>query len=107
MGFVRGIIGIALAILLAIFAVANRQTVDIVWNPVQPAAHLPVYLIALSMLALGFFLGGMFAWLNSLPVRLEKTRQNRRIKRLEKERSEARPRPPEQDWTALPPQTTD
>ena len=85
MGFVRGIIGLVFAIIFAVFAVANRQSVYVVWSPVYPALHLPVYLIALSMLALGFLLGSLMSWLNSIPVRWEKVRQSRKIKKLEKE----------------------
>jgi uncharacterized integral membrane protein len=85
MGFIRGIIGLAFAVLFAIFAVANRQNVDIVWHPVLPAVSLPLYIVALGLLAIGFILGGFMAWLKSVPVRVQKTVQSRKIKKLEKQ----------------------
>ncbi|MGB4108188.1 MAG: LapA family protein [Alphaproteobacteria bacterium] len=85
MGFIRGIIGLAFAVLFAIFAVANRQDVEIVWHPVLPPVHAPLYVVALGLLALGFVLGGIMGWLNSVPVRWQKSRQARKIKKLEKQ----------------------
>ncbi len=85
MRFIRGILGLALALLFTAFAVANRQTVEITWSPLHPAASLPLYALALGLLATGFLIGSLFVWLESIPVRLEKTRQKRRIKTLEKE----------------------
>ncbi len=107
MGFVRGIIGLALAILFAVFAIANRQSVDVVWSPVHPALSLPLYIVALGLLALGFFLGSFMAWLSSIPVRWEKSRQKRRIKALEKKLDGAKQAEKTMlqtatGWTALP-----
>lgn len=86
MKFIRGIIGLVAAILFTIFAVANRQSVDIVWNPgASSPSHLPLYLVALGALAIGFILGALFVWISTLPVRWEKSRQKRHIKKLEKE----------------------
>jgi uncharacterized integral membrane protein len=118
MGFIRGIIGLAFAVLFAIFAVANRQNVDIVWHPVLPAVSLPLYIVALGLLAIGFILGGFMAWLKSVPVRVQKTVQSRKIKKLEKELGAAKEKetkeslisklppaePTVRDWNAsLPP----
>lgn len=85
MGFIRGIIGLTFAVLFAIFAVANRQSVDIVWHPIFPPVSVPLYIVALGLLATGFILGSFMAWLKSLPVRWTKTVQTRKIKKLEKE----------------------
>lgn len=85
MRFARGIFGLALALMIVAFAVANRQTIEITWSPVHPAVSLPLYAVALGLLAAGFFAGLLFAWFESIPMRLEKTRQKRRIKTLEKE----------------------
>ncbi len=117
MRFIRGILGLALALLFTAFAVANRQTVEITWSPLHPAASLPLYALALGLLATGFLIGSLFAWLESIPVRLEKTRQKRRIKTLEKELLEKELKAKDlhtgnsaitalpataQNWTALP-----
>jgi uncharacterized integral membrane protein len=122
MGFIRGIIGLAFAVLFAIFAVANRQNVDIVWHPVLPAVSLPLYIVALGLLAIGFILGGFMAWLKSVPVRVQKTVQSRKIKKLEKELGAVKEKetkeslisklppasePAVQNWNALPRNGTD
>lgn len=121
MGFIRGIIGLAFAVLFAIFAVANRQSVDIVWHPVLPPVSLPLYIVALGLLAIGFILGGFMAWLKSIPVRVQKTVQTRKIKKLEKELGAAKEKetkeslvsklPPAEpairDWNSLPRNGTD
>ncbi len=108
MGFVRGIIGLALAILFAVFAVANRQGVEIIWSPVHAAFPVPLYVVALGMLALGFFIGSLMTWLYALPKNWTK---GHRIKALEKElgaakKSEKIPAKT-QDWTALPVKSTE
>jgi uncharacterized integral membrane protein len=114
MGLIRGIIGLTLAVLFTIFAVANRQEVEIAWSPVHPHANLPLYIIALGLLALGYLLGTLMTWLNTMPMRLEKGRQKRQIKKLEKELESASKNsdapiaePVIQNWTALPPAGTE
>lgn len=122
MGFIRGIIGLIFAVLFAIFAVANRQSVDIVWHRVLPAVSLPLYIVALGLLAIGFILGGFMAWLKSVPVRLQKSHQSRKIKKLEKELGAVKEtqkeslasaklpptvEPSPRDWTSLPHNGTD
>ena len=111
MRFIRGILGLALALIFVLFAIANRQSVSVTWSPFHPATDLPLYAVALDLLAFGFLLGLWVAWLESIPARLEKTRQKRRIKTLEKElkvketqeeKYAALPATP-QNWTALPP----
>lgn len=85
MGILRGIVGLILALILVTFAVANRQTIDIVWSPFHPQAQIPVYVLTLGFLAIGFVLGGFVVWLNSLPVHWQKRKQSKQIKNLEKE----------------------
>lgn len=103
MAFVRGIVGLVLAILFVAFAVANRQHVEIVWSPLHPNLDLPLYIVTLGALAIGFAFGAFVIWLESLPQRISKTRQ---IKKLKKELKGSTPPPANsvlEDWTALPP----
>ncbi len=90
MAILRGIIGLVLAILVAAFAVANRQGVEIIWSPLHPSVTIPVYALALGLLIIGFAMGGLMAWLGSLPVRLHKHKQAKAIRRLEQELSTLR-----------------
>ncbi len=50
---------IALSIL---FALSNRESVDLSIWPLPFTAGVPVYVVALGGLALGFFAGGIVAW---------------------------------------------
>ncbi|MGB4057512.1 MAG: lipopolysaccharide assembly protein LapA domain-containing protein [Alphaproteobacteria bacterium] len=107
MGLIRGIIGLILAVLFAVFAVANRHNVELVWSPIHPSLNLPFYIIALGLLAFGFLLGSLMSWLGSLPVRWQKRKQGRRIQKLEKELNSAREKEktvlhPANDITLLP-----
>jgi uncharacterized integral membrane protein len=110
MALIRAIAGLILALLFAVFAVANRQAVDIVWSPVDPPLNLPLYVVALGALAVGFLSGGFMVWLGTLPGRLERGRQSRQIQKLEKELGVKdstitiqKPKTMVQDLTLLPP----
>lgn len=50
---------IALSIL---FALSNRESVDLSIWPLPFTAGVPVYVVALGGLAVGFFAGGIVAW---------------------------------------------
>ncbi|MCC6775068.1 MAG: DUF1049 domain-containing protein [Hyphomicrobiales bacterium] len=57
-----------LAILLVTFAVANRQSVVVLFDPFNEAhpAHtvtLPLYVLSLILLVVGIVVGGVAAWL--------------------------------------------
>jgi uncharacterized integral membrane protein len=105
MGLVRAIVGFTLAILFVVFAIANRQTVAIVWSPLNPPFELPLYLVALGLLALGFLLGSLMMWLDFLPNRLGKNREIRQLKKeLKGKQSKA---VVQENWTALPPTTAE
>lgn len=108
MGFIRGIIGLTIAVALAIFASANVQPVEVFPSPVHPPITMPLYLITLGMAAFGFITGALMVWLGTMPLRFNSLRQKRAIKGLEKqlEKSDkalARPHKPlEEFFPALP-----
>lgn len=85
MGFLRWIIGFLIALCLAAFAVFNRTSVPLNWSPVHPPLDVPLYLIGLTLMAIGFVLGGGIVWMNMSGLRREKRRQKKQIKILEKE----------------------
>ncbi len=85
MGFFRAIIGFIFAIAMAAFAVSNRQSVEFVYSPVHTALELPLYLIALLFMVVGFIFGGIVVWFNAGTVRRTKRAQRKTIKQLEKE----------------------
>jgi len=85
MAFFRTIFGFVLAITLTGFAIANRQETTLIYSPVHEPLNVPLYLITLIFLALGFILGGMVVWMNNAPTRKVKRQQRKTIKSLEKE----------------------
>ena len=84
MALIRWIIGAALAAIAALFAVSNLHTVQVYVTPVHPALEMPLYLISLGLMAAGFLIGCVVAWLNMDGLRSEKRQQRRKIKDLEK-----------------------
>jgi uncharacterized integral membrane protein len=85
MGALRFILGLLIAILLTAFAVANRQVVVVHWSPFHEALNLPLYLVALGLMALSFLSGSVLVWLNTIPLRVNAMRQKKQIRTLEKE----------------------
>uniref|UniRef100_UPI00311FBD0A lipopolysaccharide assembly protein LapA domain-containing protein n=1 Tax=Ferrovibrio sp. TaxID=1917215 RepID=UPI00311FBD0A len=65
-GFLRGLIGVILLVLLAVFAVANRQTVTVSLDPlpflIDLQLYLLVFLVFLAGLLLGVVAGRWNAW---------------------------------------------
>lgn len=85
MAFIRTIFGFLLAIALVGFAVSNRQITELVYSPVHDPLEVPLYLITLLFMALGFLLGGFTVWLNGGRIRRRGRQQRKTIKELEKE----------------------
>ncbi len=78
-----GLFAAVLTVIVVLFAVSNRQTVEIVLWPLPFAAAAPVYVLALGMFVIGFFCGGLAAWLRGLGGRTRAAA--RRVKPLERE----------------------
>lgn len=85
MSLIRTIFGFFLAVILTVFAIFNRQRVEVVFSPVHDSFEVPLYLIALCMLGIGFFVGALAVWLNDGSSRRLKRRQRKTIKTLERE----------------------
>ncbi|HWL06303.1 MAG TPA: LapA family protein [Xanthobacteraceae bacterium] len=93
----RGIILIPLAILLIAFAVANRQTVVVSFDPfdaVQPAyaLTLPLFAVIIVILILGVVIGGAAAWLRQTTWRSAARGHESEVRRLRAELEAARAR---------------
>ncbi len=80
-----------LALVLVIFAVSNRATVDLTFWPLPPSVQAPLYLVVLVTLAVGFLFGEFVAWINGGKRRGEARALRRRIERLEREVGNALP----------------
>jgi lipopolysaccharide assembly protein A len=73
------------AVVLILFAVSNRETVSVGLWPLPTLVELPLYLVVLGMLILGFILGELVAWVGGSRWRREARRSRRRITTLERE----------------------
>lgn len=74
----------AIALLLVVFAVANRNTVTLTVWPLPLAMDAPLYLVVLIALIVGFFLGELVAWMNGRRWRREARRSAKRVDELER-----------------------
>ena len=73
------------ALLLILFAVSNRATVSVGLWPLPTLVELPLYLVVLGTLIIGFLLGELVAWISSWGRRREARRSRERIAVLERE----------------------
>jgi uncharacterized integral membrane protein len=56
------IITLPITVLAVLFALSNSATVEVRMEPLPWAAELPVYLLILGCLLIGFLLGAIVAW---------------------------------------------
>lgn len=71
---VTGIVVVPLAIVIIVFAVTNRQTVTVSFDPFSSAApayaaSLPLFVLIFIVLILGVIVGGVAAWLRQVEWR--------------------------------------
>lgn len=90
-----GLIGLPLALLLILFAVANRQWVTIGFDPFSPDApalslSLPLFAVILLSVMLGVVVGGVASWLRQGRWRKEARVKRAEVSRLETETEQAR-----------------
>jgi uncharacterized integral membrane protein len=86
------ILTIPLTALLVAFAVANRAFVDIDLWPFEFKLPLPIFVLVLGSLVIGFFIGAAVAWLSiakhrhrARVARKDVTKLEREVARLERE----------------------
>ena len=80
-----------IALVLILFAVSNREMVSVsFWLLPGAAIELPLYLVVLGMLVIGFFAGQFVTWVGGWRWRREARRSRERIARLERELEAAR-----------------
>ena len=86
MAFIRWIIGFIITVAIATFAAMNLQHVDVVFNTLdeEQTISLPLYVIMMGSLVLGFVFGGLTVWFNEGKNRREKRKAKKEVKSLEK-----------------------
>jgi uncharacterized integral membrane protein len=80
----------AVAVVLILFAVSNRETVAVGLWPLPDLVQLPLYLVLLGALFVGFIAGQLVAWIGGWRWRREARRSRERIAMLEREIEAAR-----------------
>ncbi len=86
--------GLALAaVVLILFAVSNRETVSVGLWPLPALLDIPLYLVVLGTLLVGFVAGELAAWIGGWRWRREARRSRDRIAMLERELEAERARP--------------
>jgi uncharacterized integral membrane protein len=95
--FIAAVILIPLAILMVMFAVANRGSIPISLDPFSSSApaltvHLPLFLLLLIVLIIGVLAGGIAAWLRQSKWRRAARRLDRELRTARAEAEDARRR---------------
>jgi uncharacterized integral membrane protein len=81
----RWLVILLVAGLLVIFAISNRQSVDVTFWPLPVTIESPLFLIVLGSAVLAFLLGQFVAWLAAQSWRHEVRVKQRQIEALERE----------------------
>jgi uncharacterized integral membrane protein len=112
---ITGIIVVPLAIVIVVFAVANRQMVTVSFDPFSAtspayAASLPLFVLIFIILIFGVIIGGAAAWLGQSSWRRTARKLDADVRALHEELAEIRrqfgtqaPSTPPPSFPYLPP----
>jgi uncharacterized integral membrane protein len=75
----------AVALLLILFSASNREVVSVGLWPLPDFLQLPLYLVVLGTLIIGFLFGQLVTWIGGRRWRREARRSRDRIAALERE----------------------
>lgn len=83
---------VPLSLVLIVFALANRQTTQLNFNPfvvpsaaAPPSVGVPLFLVIFAVLLVGVVLGGIAGWFAQGEVRRDRRRWQREAERLSRE----------------------
>lgn len=79
-------LGLVAAIVLALFAVSNREAVELALWPLPLSMTAPLYLVILLTLLAGFLLGLLVNWGQVIARQRDLRRSEREVKTLKAER---------------------
>ena len=92
MSWVTLFITVPLTVMTLVFTVSNTADVDVALTPFDPPMTVPLYAVVLAALAIGFFCGAGFVWVQSTKIRMKRWKETRRANSLEKELAEEKER---------------
>jgi uncharacterized integral membrane protein len=85
MGVLRWVALAVVAVLLILFAVSNREVASVGLWPLPVTLELPLYIVVLGSLVIGFLAGQVVTWIGGWRWRREARRSRERIATLERE----------------------
>jgi uncharacterized integral membrane protein len=95
-----------IVLIVAVFALSNRQSIDLSLWPLPWEARAPLFVLLLVTLLLGIVIGGGLTWARGHRHRSAAREHRRASERLQRQLDAARsdrPRPPVQPPVVLPP----
>jgi uncharacterized integral membrane protein len=84
------ILTLPLIVVAVIFAIANREPIDLDLWPFEVSPQIPLFVILLAFLAVGLVVGGLATWLSAAPARRRAGQARRRVAELEREAARLR-----------------
>lgn len=106
MRFISWLIALFITVSLPVFVVFNNETANVVISPFHDAYNVPVYLVGIGGIAIGFLTGGIMVWTNGGKIRHQKRKQAKQIKALNKQLETQHPNnaetPPSDFFPSLP-----
>lgn len=103
MRYVSLLVTVPLTVFSILFAMSNIGKVSVSLTPVGPQAELPLWLVGLGLMGVGFFCGALLLWLGALRLRFSRRRALGQVARLERELQRQKNLQAEQDRQALLP----
>lgn len=88
---IASILTLPITIAIVLFAVSNRQLVDLHFWPLPDSLEVPVYSVGLLTMLAGFLIGGVVAWFSALETRQRARTAERKLQQaLENSLSDTR-----------------
>lgn len=82
---VHWFVTLPLTVFFVVFAISNRQPVEITFWPLPVAIETRLFLVVLLAIFVGFLIGELVAWIGGRRWRREARERTRRIEALERE----------------------
>ena len=92
-----------LMILAVLFAISNRGPVELELIPLPGSVTVPVFILALGVLAVGFFSGGFISWINAGKTRSRARIAERKARDEEREIADLKHKLEQAETTKSPP----
>jgi uncharacterized integral membrane protein len=92
-----------LMVFAVLFAISNRGPVELELLPIPGSVTVPIFVLALGVLAIGFFSGGFISWINAGKTRSRARIAERKAREEEREITDLKHKLEQAKTTKLPP----